>query len=293
MALTTSGTFTLNFTKMHGIGNDFVVVDGLVPDASKLEDIIPHLVLIGDRRFGVGYDQFLYVAPSDAADFQMKIYNPDGSEAEMCGNGIRAFAKFVYDRGYTRNTTITVETLGGIKTLEMHVTGKTVDTVKVDMGEPGFNRSVLPMTGDDEPVIAEALPLSDEEVIITAVSTGNPHAIYFVDTATEASINRRGPQIENHQLFPRRINVHEIEILSPSEVKMLTWERGAGRTLACGTGACASVVAANKNGLTDRKVTVHLAGGDLLIDWADDGHIYMTGAAAESFTGTMTLPAAE
>jgi diaminopimelate epimerase len=279
----------LRFTKMHGIGNDFVVADCLVAGNPTVAQVEPHLRLIGDRRFGVGYDQFLFVLPSDTADFTMKIYNPDGSEAEMCGNGIRAFAKFVYDRGYTTKSTITVDTLAGIKTLDLTTENGKVTAVTVDMGRPSLNRGDLPMTGEPGHVLNEPLNVGGEMISITGVSMGNPHAVFFADTATEDAINRLGPQIENHERFPRRTNVHLLEILSPDEIKMLTWERGAGRTLACGTGACASVVAAHLNGKTGRDVTVHLLGGDLRIRWADDDHVYMTGPATEVFDGVIVL----
>lgn len=278
---------------MHGLGNDFVVVDGLAPNAPTAAQIEPHLPLLGDRRFGIGYDQFLFVLPSDKADFFMGIYNTDGSVAEMCGNGIRAFAKFVYERGYTDKRTITVDTLGGLKTLELTITGGSdknqVTMVKVDMGVPGLDRADLGMAGEPGRVLNELLEVNGEMVPITGVATGNPHAVFFDDSATDARIDRLGPKIENHVRFPKRINVHEVEILSPTEIKMLTWERGAGRTLACGTGACASVVASVLNGKTSRRVTVHLVGGDLLIEWADDDHLYMTGPATEVFTGVIEV----
>lgn len=281
---------TLRFTKMHGIGNDFVVVDGLVPDAPSPSQVQPHLEAIGHRRFGVGYDQFLFVHPSEVADFAMPIYNPDGSEAEMCGNGIRAFAKYVYDHGYTDKTNITVDTLAGIKTLELDVKDGKVASVTVDMGTPGLDRADIGMIGEAGQVINEVLEVNHEPIRITGVSMGNPHVVFFTDEATESEINSIGPVLENHPRFPRRTNVHLVEVLGRNELKILTWERGAGRTLACGTGACACLVAAHVNGYTDRYAICHLPGGDLKIRWDEEtDHVFMTGPATEVYTGEITL----
>jgi diaminopimelate epimerase len=277
---------------MHGIGNDFIVVDGLVPGAPTPAQLQPHFVAIGHRRFGVGFDQFLFVQRSKNADFAMPIFNPDGSEAEMCGNGIRAFAKFVYDRGYTKKNTISVETLGGIKTLDLRVdpSSNKVTSVKVDMGAPILERSELPMLGASGSVINEPLEILNQTIYITGVSMGNPHVVFFTDHATEDAINTLGPLLENHPLFPKRTNVHLVEVIQKTEIKILTWERGAGRTLACGTGACACGVAGVLNQLTGRKITAHLPGGDLEIDWSEaDNHVYMTGPATEVFTATIEL----
>jgi diaminopimelate epimerase len=279
----------LAFTKMQGIGNDFVVADCLVPGAPSLEALQAASVHLCDRKFGIGGDGVLLILPSDAADFMMRMYNPDGSEAEMCGNGIRCFAKFVYDRGYTQKTRISVETLGGIKTLELGITDGKVGMVTVDMGKPGLERADLPMTGDPGTALDQAVPVGNETVAITGVSMGNPHVVFFAAPVTDEIIDTLGPKLEHHSLFPRRTNVHVVEIVSPTEIKMLTWERGAGRTLACGTGACACLVASHLNGKTERKALVHLAGGDLTIDWRADDHVYMTGPATEVFTGTISL----
>ena len=280
----------LPFTKMQGIGNDFVVVDCLAPDAPRPDTLQAGAVALCDRKFGVGADGVLLVLPSTTADFRMQMFNPDGSEAEMCGNGIRCFAKWVADRGHTDKRDLAVETGGGIKHLTLTVGADgTIDRVRVDMGKPGLHRTDLPMTGGDETTVAVPVTLDGETVTITGVSMGNPHAVFFADEATDALIDRIGPPVEVHPLFPRRINAHVVAIIAPDEIKMLTWERGAGRTLACGTGACACVVAAHLNGLTGRQVRVHLAGGDLDIDWADDDHVYMTGPAATVFEGEITL----
>jgi diaminopimelate epimerase len=281
---------TVRFTKMHGIGNDFVVVDGLVPNAPTPAQIQPHLESIGHRRFGVGYDQFLFVQTSPVADFAMPIFNPDGSEAEMCGNGIRAFAKYVYDHGYTRKTTITVDTLAGIKTLDLSVEAGKIASVTVDMGTPGLDRTDIGMIGEAGQVINEALEVNHELVRITGVSMGNPHVVFFADEVTESQINSIGPALENHPRFPRRTNVHSVQVLGPTELKILTWERGAGRTLACGTGACACVVAAHLNGYAERHALCHLPGGDLFIRWDEaTDHVFMTGPATEVFTGEIEL----
>lgn len=280
----------LTFTKMHGIGNDFVVVDCLAAaDAPPADALQAAAVRLCDRKFGIGGDGVLVVLPSDKADFLMRMFNPDGSEAEMCGNGIRCFARFVYDRGHTTSTEITVDTLGGIKRLSLSLKNGVVDTVKVDMGRPGLDRADLPMTGAAGKVLGEKIEAAGRTIAVTGVSMGNPHVVFFADQADDVLINTLGPVIETHPLFPRRTNVHAVQIQSRDELTMLTWERGAGRTLACGTGACACAVAAALNDLTGRRVLAHLAGGDLLIEWEQDDHVYMTGPATEVFTGTITL----
>lgn len=280
----------LAFTKMQGIGNDFVVADCLAPGGPSVEALQAASVRLCDRKFGIGGDGVLAVLPSDSADFLMRMFNPDGSEAEMCGNGIRCFAKFVFDRGYTDKTEIRVDTLGGVKVLSLTLRNGKVDQVKVDMGKPGLDRADLPMTGEPGTPLGQPVEVGGETVALTGVSMGNPHVVFFAEEATDALIDRLGPPLEKHSLFPRRTNVHVVQILSPSEIKMLTWERGAGRTLACGTGACACAVASALNGLTGRRVLAHLAGGDLLLEWSEeDGHVYMTGPAVEVFTGTISL----
>lgn len=279
-----------SFTKMQGIGNDFVVADCLAPESPTPDVLQSASVRLCDRKFGIGGDGVLLVLPSQNADFMMRMFNPDGSEAEMCGNGIRCFAKFVYDRGYTQKRTLHIETLGGTKALELTVENGTVSQVTVDMGKPGLRRADLPMNGDaDGTALREAVEVLGQTVALTGVSMGNPHAVFFVPNATDEIINTLGPVLETYPLFPRRVNVHAVEVLGRNEIKMLTWERGAGRTLACGTGACACVVASALNDQTDRRVLAHLPGGDLHIEWASDDHVYMTGPAAEVFTGTLTL----
>ncbi len=269
------------FTKMQGIGNDFVVVDCLRPEPPPEAALQEAAQRLCDRRFGIGSDGVLLVLPSRVANFKMRMFNPDGSEAEMCGNGIRCFAKFVYDRGYTTQTQITVETLGGTKTLKLTPKGGKVETVKVDMGCPSMERADLPMRGAPGPVQGETLKAEGKKFEITGVSMGNPHVVFFADAVESVPIERIGPAIENHPAFPRRTNVHAVQVLSNDEIRMVTWERGAGRTLACGTGACAAAVAAAAGERTGRRVLVHLPGGDLFIEWGGDNRVHMTGPAPE------------
>lgn len=282
----------LPFVKMHGIGNDFVVVDGLHEDFGfSQEEIQAHSVLLCDRRFGVGGDGVILILPSERADFRMRMFNPDGSEAEMCGNGIRCEGKYLYDSGHTDKREVSVDTMGGVMVLSLHVDDatNTVNSVTVNMGKPGRTRGDLPMTGEGEPRDVP-IEVGGETVRITGVSMGNPHVVFFTDNATDETINRLGPLLETHPLFPKRTNVHLVQVHSREEVTMLTWERGAGRTLACGTGACAVAVACAWNGLTERAVLAHLPGGDLRIEWcASDDCVYMTGAAATVFAGEFDL----
>jgi diaminopimelate epimerase len=275
----------LEFTKMQGIGNDFVVVDCLTesaPSAATLQEVSPRLC---DRKFGIGSDGVILVLPGSDTDFTMRMFNPDGSESEMCGNGIRCFARFVRDKGYSDKSHITVLTGAGVLVLELTDSGK----VKVDMGKPRLDRTEIPMVGEPGPVLGQPVEVDGVTVALTAVSMGNPHVVFFVDDATDALINNLGPKLEVHPLFPRRTNVHAVQVLNDHEIKMLTWERGAGRTLACGTGACASAVASILNGKTGRRVLCHLPGGDLLIEWEENGPVYMTGAAETVFTGSIEI----
>jgi diaminopimelate epimerase len=283
----------LDFTKMHGIGNDFVVVDCLT-NAPAISDWGSLSEKLCDRKFGIGADGVLLVVPSQKADFGYRMFNPDGSESEMCGNGIRCFGKFVFERGYTQQLEIPVETGAGILSLSLNQSEQSgkIETVRVNMGRPILARASIPMTGENGTghVINEPLYVEGKAFHITAVSMGNPHAVYFVDTATDESINHYGPLIEKHTSFPRKTNVHEVEVLSPTEIKMLTWERGAGRTLACGTGACGSAVACILNGKTNRSILAHLPGGDLQLEWLDDdAPVFMTGSATEVYRGSVEV----
>jgi len=274
---------------MHGIGNDFVVVNCLTESLpeERLEEISRK---VNHRKFGIGGDGLILVLPSKVADFRMRMFNPDGSEAEMCGNGIRCFAKYVYDRQLIPDTQVKVETLAGVKMLKLLTRGGKVEAVRVDMGQPRLRRSEIPMRGDDsEKVVGESLKVDGRRFEITAVSMGNPHAILFEDNLDTFDIERYGPQIEDHRLFPQRTNVQFVKVCSNSEIVLRTWERGAGVTLACGTGACAAVVACVLNDRTGKRVNVHLSGGDLLVEWTGDNRVMMTGPAEEVFQGEITI----
>lgn len=276
----------MKFVKMHGIGNDFVVTEGPLPIEGS-EAAIARAVC--DRHFGVGADGLILVMPSRVANWRMRMFNPDGSEAEMCGNGIRCFAKYLYDRKMHEDVVMTVETLGGIKTLKLNATGGKVQTVRVDMGEPKLLRAEIPMKGTaNSKVIAEPIKVGGKRIEVTCVSMGNPHCVTFVDNVDNYPVEKIGPQIENHASFPQRTNVEFVEVISDKEVKMRVWERGAGETLACGTGACATAVACVLNDKTARKVTVHLKGGDLFIEWLGDNKVFMTGPAEEVFEGKIS-----
>jgi diaminopimelate epimerase len=239
-----------------------------------------------DRNFGIGADGVILALPSERADFRMRLINADGTEAEHCGNGIRCLAKLVHDHGHTRGDTLTVETAGRLNVLLLFTSDGRVESVRVDMAEPVFTRGDIPMTGDPA---AEAIDVPLEaggrELRFTAVSMGNPHAVTFVDDPGAFPVTTLGPLFEHHPVFPRRANVEFIQVLGPDELRMRVWERGAGETLACGTGACASLVAAARTGRTGRRATVHLPGGDLRIEWQDDNHVYMTGPAVTVFEG--------
>jgi diaminopimelate epimerase len=276
---------------MHGIGNDFIVVNclGELGDQVAME-CRQKAVWLCDRKFGVGGDGVILVLIGQNTRFRMVMYNPDGSEAEMCGNGIRCFAKYIHDHGYTQGETdIPVETGAGLLRVQANLgsDGK-VSTVRVDMGEPVLTPSLVPTTlgaGSDK-VVNESLVLKDRTLHVTTVSMGNPHAVTFVDDVASYPVAQVGPQVENNSAFPKRTNTEFIQVLSEGEINFRVWERGAGETLACGTGACAAVVASALNGKTDRHVLVHLPGGDLDIDWsAQDNHVYMTGSATEVYEG--------
>ena len=286
----------MRFTKMHGIGNDFVMVDCLGPGgAAKLTEAKREAVFLCDRKFGVGGDGVIALVTGESAPFAMKMFNPDGTESEMCGNGIRCFAKFLWDRDLTHGEkNVPVETGAGLLHLQIHAgaDGK-ADSVRVDMGEPVLEAALIPTTlgSGMGPVVNIPLELADRTVFVTPVSMGNPHAVLFVDSVKAYPVETVGPQVECHPVFPRRINTEFIEVLSEREINFRVWERGAAETLACGTGACASVVACVLNGRTCRTVLVHLPGGDLDIEWSEaDNHVYMTGPAAEVFEGEIRIP---
>ena len=274
----------LRFIKMHGIGNDYVFVnlfEDTVADPPSLAQTV------SDRHFGVGADGLVLIGPSDAADVSMRIFNADGSEAEMCGNGIRCVAKFSRENGLAEGDDVAVETQAGVKTIRVFMDGDRVTSARVDMGLPGLRRADIPMTGKpNERCVDEPLGIPDVSHRATCVSMGNPHAVVFVPDVEAADIERIGPMIENAaDVFPQRINVHVVQTLSRGEVRMRTWERGSGLTLACGTGASAVCVAGALTDRTGRSITAHLPGGDLQLEWADDDRVFMTGPAAEAFRG--------
>ena len=284
----------MKFTKLQGLGNDFIVVDGF--QESLPEDLLPELARQAcDRHFGIGGDGILLALPSEKADFRMRLINADGSEAEHCGNGIRCIAKLLFDRGYAKSDTITVETVGRINVLTLNARDGKLESVRVDMGRPELRRSLIPMIGPAEgEAVEEPLQVNWQgearEFAFTCVSMGNPHAVTFLEDVDSFPVEGIGPLYENHSAFPRRTNVEFIQVLGRRELKMRVWERGAGITLACGTGACASLVAAARTGRSDRSAVVHLPGGDLHIEWAEDDHIYMTGPAVTVFEGNYPLP---
>lgn len=280
----------MRFTKMEGLGNDYIYVDCMAGEpASDWENLS---IRMSDRHFGVGADGIILIMPSKVADFRMRMFNADGSEGKMCGNGSRCVAKYVYDNGLTRKTEVTLETLAGIKVLKMHLgaDGK-MDTVTVDMGEPILTAAEVPALSASERMVEETLPTAKHgDFAVTAVSMGNPHGVIFVDEITDELVLGAGPELERHSAFPDRANIEFVKVIDGETVQMRVWERGSGETLACGTGACATAVAAALTGRTNRKVTVKLIGGDLSIEWNEkDNHVYMTGPARTVFTGVWTL----
>lgn len=273
----------MEFIKMHGLGNDFVVLDRLF---AQPETDYPALARkLCHRQFGIGGDGLIVVLPSKQADVRMRIFNPDGSEPEMCGNGIRCVARFVYDRGYVQQDVITVETLAGDLTLHLTLADGKVRGVRVDMGRPILKPAEIPVLAAGDKVVAETLAVDGRTFEFTAVSMGNPHCIIFLQDWQELDFEHFGPLLEKHERFPRKTNVEFVKVEGPEELTMKVWERGAGPTLACGTGACASLVASVLNGKTGRRTTIHLPGGDLFIEWSEDEHVYMTGPATYAFEG--------
>jgi diaminopimelate epimerase len=290
------------FTKMHGLGNDFILIDCRHLKLDNLSELSRKLC---HRRFGVGADQMLLLFDSQNADFMMRIFNADGSEVEMCGNGIRCLAKYIWDRNLSDRKILSIETTGGIIRPE-----KADNLVKVNMGEPVFDPEKIPVKISQQSTVSSQqsnpplppfskggwggiidypLQIEDREFRITCVSMGNPHAVIFVENLSQFPVPYYGSLIENHPLFPKKTNVEFIEVLTPQEITMRVWERGSGETMACGTGASAAAAASNMKGLTERDVTVHLLGGDLFIEWAGTNHIYMTGPAVEVFEGIINI----
>lgn len=277
----------MKFTKMHGCGNDYVYVnlfEEQIGDPAKVS------IAVSDRHFGIGSDGLITIGASEIADFRMRIYNADGSEAEMCGNGIRCVAKYVYDHKLTDKTEITVETGAGVKTLQLTVEDDKVTLVRVDMGEPILTPDEIPVVADGDRVVDEPIVVDDKEWRMTCVSMGNPHAVVFVDDVAHFELEKYGPLFENHVRFPKRTNTEFVQIVSRNEAIMRVWERGSAETWACGTGTCATVMACILNGLTDNDVLVHLRGGDLRIVYDEkSNHVFMTGPATEVFEGEIQL----
>lgn len=269
----------MKFTKMHGIGNDYIYVNCFEEKVDNPEKVS---IYVSDRRKGIGSDGLVLIMPSDKADFRMRIFNADGSEAMMCGNATRCIGKYVYDKGLTDKTEITLETNSGIKYLTLFPENGKVEFVEVDMGKAILTPKDIPVNSDKESFISEPVEVDGKEYKITCVSMGNPHAIVYMDDINNLELEKIGPSFENHKLFPDRINTEFIEVIDSQTLKMRVWERGSGETFACGTGACASVVASVLNGYCnhDEEVTVHLRGGDLKITWNSDGTVIMKGPAA-------------
>lgn len=285
------------FIKMHGLGNDFILIDccerKLKIENSKFKILAKNLC---NRRFGIGADQLLLLYPSEIADYKMRIFNVDGSEVEMCGNGIRCLAKYIWDKNLSNKNILSIETLAGIIKPE-----RADDMIRVDMGEPVFEAEKIPIKilqnpkfkvqsyKGQEVIIDYPLKIEDKVFYVTCLSMGNPHAVIILEDLSEFPVSFYGPLIENNHLFPKRTNVEFVEVINTHEVKVRVWERGSGETLACGTGASAVGVATTIKGVTGRVLTVHLAGGDLMIEWAEDNHVYMTGPATKVFEGIIEI----
>ncbi|MCG8500530.1 MAG: diaminopimelate epimerase [Firmicutes bacterium] len=277
----------MKFTKMQGIGNDYVYVDCFEETVANPSEAA---VKVSDRHFGIGSDGLVLIMPSEKEDFRMRMFNADGSEAEMCGNAIRCVGKYVYDNGLTEQDTISVETLAGTKILKMDTENGKVKTVRVDMGEPILESEKIPVVHGKERFVNEEVEVDGQIHSLTCVSMGNPHAVMYMKEIDDLKIEEIGPKFEHHRIFPKRTNTEFVEVLDRKTLKMRVWERGAGETLACGTGACAVLVASVLNGLCERKAVVKLLGGDLSIEWnAEDNHVYMTGSATKVFDGVIDL----
>ncbi len=275
----------IKFTKMHGLGNDYVYIDAI---NQKIENESSLAKFVSNRHFGIGSDGLILICKSEVADFKMRMFNSDGSEAEMCGNGIRCVGKFVYDKGLTNKTTVKIETLAGIKTLILNTKDGKVETARVDMGEPILEAEKIPVISTEEPVKNLELEAENKKFKFTCVSMGNPHAITIVENTKEFDVEKYGKVLEVDKAFPKKANIEFAQIVNRQNINMRVWERGAGETLACGTGACATAVACNLNGLTDRKVNIELLGGTLNIEWNEtDNHVYMTGPAVTVFDGEL------
>lgn len=278
---------TFKFSKMHGAGNDYIYVNCF---EESIEDINETAAKVSDRHFGIGSDGLVLICPSKVADFRMDMYNSDGTQAEMCGNATRCVGKYVYDRGLTDKTQVTLETLAGIKILDLNVKEGKVESVCVNMGSPELKSKNIPINSKLERFVDEPVLVDGREYKVTGVSMGNPHAVTFIDDTDSLEIEKIGPKFENHPMFPKRINTEFAQIVDRNTIKMRVWERGAGETLACGTGACATLVAAVLNGLTDNEADLRLLGGTLHIRWdREENKVYMTGPAQFVFDGVISL----
>jgi diaminopimelate epimerase len=278
----------MRFTKMHGAGNDYVYVNCF--EETVPADLAALATAVSDRHKGIGSDGLILIHPSSVADARMQMFNADGSEGEMCGNGIRCVAKYLYDHGIARKETLQIETGRGVLTLKVFAAKGKVDRVRVGMGQPILKSAEIPTRLPGDPPVLVPLDVAGRELKVTCVSMGNPHCIAFVDEITDDLVLRVGPQIERHAAFPKRVNAEFVKVLSRSETMLRVWERGSGETQACGTGACAAAVAGVLAGLTDRKILTHLPGGDLELEWTSGGEVEMTGPAAEVFTGDWPIP---
>lgn len=278
----------MKFTKMHGIGNDYVYVNCL---KETVEDPVKTAQFVSDRHFGIGSDGLILIKPSEVADFQMDMYNADGSRSEMCGNGVRCVAKYVYDYGLTDKTEVDIETGAGIKHIVLTIKEGKVEKARVDMGEPILKPELVPVIGEGDSLVNAPIMVDGKEYRMTCVSMGNPHAVVFMEEDVKTlDIEAIGPKFENHERFPKRTNTEFMRVLDRNTMDMRVWERGSGETFACGTGTCAAVVAAVLNGYTERNVLVHLLGGDLEILWDEkDNHVYMTGSATTVFDGEIEI----
>jgi diaminopimelate epimerase len=274
----------MHFTKMHGIGNDYVYISTFYQKAPA--DPAKLAVVMSDRYYGIGADGLILIMPSERADARMRMFNADGSEGEMCGNGVRCVAKYVYDHGLARKSRLAIETGRGVLELDLEVGGGKVQRVRVNMGAPIFEPERIPTLLHGAPPIEVPIPVDGHQIAVTALSMGNPHAVLYVEDTATFPLETLGPRIEHHGSFPNRVNVHVVQVKSPNEVRMRTWERGSGITLACGTGACAVCVAGVLTGRTGRTILAHLPGGDLELDWPDHhAPVFMTGPATAVFSG--------
>jgi diaminopimelate epimerase len=276
----------MRFTKMHGCGNDYVLVDAM---ENSIQDPAGLAKEMCRRRFGIGTDGLLLVCSSDKADFHMRMFNPDGSQAEMCGNGIRCFAKYIYDHRLKKTETLKIETGNGILDIELQIENGIASGATVMMGKPILKRSEIPVTGEGEQMLDEPLEIKGKTFNVTAVSMGNPHAIVFVDSMEDFEIEKYGPGFENHPMFPERVNTNFVEVISRGEARVRTWERGAGLTMACGTGCSAVCAAGAMLDRTDRKLSIRVDGGVLGLEWRDDERVYLTGPAVEVFSGDYSV----